>query len=149
MKKRNLHKARTRQPRHSQLARRTGELANAVPQVVAMRLGRMLGAGPLPSAGDQQEMLRMGAEKLAAFGEAWTGMAWQALAAQQQLAQWWFQTWWQTGLSGWTNPPTAGHLWLTAQQKLYEAALDTALRGVAPVHRRAVANARRLRAQAI
>ena len=92
------------------LTRRSGELANAVPQVVAMRVGRMWSAGPLPSARDQQEFYRMGAEKVEAFYESWLGMASQGAAAQQQWAQWCLQTWWKLALGGWMNPPTLGQL---------------------------------------
>ena len=51
------------------LSRHTGELAAAVPQVVAHRVGRMMAAGPLPGARDQQEFYRMGAEKVAGSGK--------------------------------------------------------------------------------
>jgi hypothetical protein len=126
------------------LTRRSGELANAVPQVVAMRVGRMWSAGPLPSARDQQEFYRMGAEKVEAFYESWLGMASQGAAAQQQWAQWCLQTWWKLALGGWMNPPTLGHLSRGAGHRWVDSMLDVGMRGIAPVHRRAVANARRL-----
>ncbi|MFT4195660.1 polyhydroxyalkanoate granule-associated phasin [Ottowia sp.] len=126
------------------LSRRSGQLASAVPQVVALRVGRMLAAGPLPNARDQREFYRMGAEKVEAFWESWLAMASQGVLAQQRFALWWFQTWWRVALGGWMNPPTVGHLSARAGRHLVDSALDVALRGMAPVHRRAVDNARRL-----
>jgi len=126
------------------LSRRSGQLASAVPQVIALRVERMLAAGPLPSARDQREFYRMGAEKVEAFWESWLAMASQGVAAQQRFMLWWFQTWWQMALGGWMNPPAMGHLTARAGRQLMDSALDVALHGMAPVHRRAVGNARRL-----
>ncbi|MDO5625971.1 MAG: hypothetical protein Q4G71_14945 [Pseudomonadota bacterium] len=130
--------------KQARLTRHTGQLARAVPQVVALRLARMWWAGPMPNARDQQEMYRMGAEKVAAFSESWLAMSAQTVAAQQQFAMWWGQTWWKVAMGGWMNPPSLGHLSSSAQQRVFGSMLDTAMRGMAPVHRRAVANARRL-----
>lgn len=126
-------------------SRRSVELAGAVPQVIAHRVGRMMSAGPIPNARDQQEFYRMGAEKVAAFGESWLAMGAQTVAAQQKFAMWWMQTWWKVALGGWTNPPSLNHLSSGANQRFFDSMLDVAARGMAPVHRRAVANARRLR----
>lgn len=92
------------------------QIAIAAPQVVAHRLTRMALAGPTPSARDRREFHLMGAEKSAAFVESWAAMWMQLWTAQQRLAFGWMQA-----LAG-----VLGH-------------------GVAPVRRRAVANARRLR----
>ena len=126
------------------LSRRTTELAGAVPQVVAARMGRMLAAGPVPNMRDQQEFYRMGAEKVEAFGESWVAMSQQAMAAQQQFVLWWMQTWWKVALGGWMNPPSWNQLSSSAQRRVFDSMLDVTMRGMAPVHRRAVANARRL-----
>lgn len=126
------------------LSRRSSELAQAVPQVVAMRVGRMMGGGLWPAAHDQQELYRMGAEKVEAFNESWQAMASQAATSQQQFARWWMRTWWDAALGGWTNPPTMGHLTASAGGHWLNSMLDISLRGLAPVHRRAVSNARRL-----
>ena len=126
------------------LSRRSTQLASAVPQVVALRVGRMLAAGPLPNARDQREFYRMGAEKVEAFWESWLAMASQGMLAQQRFALWWFRTWWQTALGGWMNPPTLQHLSTSAQQRVLASMLDVTHRGITPVRRRAVANARRL-----
>jgi hypothetical protein len=97
---------------------RAAELALAVPQVVAHRVARMAAAGPWPSARDRREFHLMGSEKVAAFHESWSAMWLQAWRAQMQFAmallQWWS---WPARI--------ADH-------------------GLKPVHRRAVANAKRL-----
>ena len=126
------------------LGRAATQVAVAVPQVIAHQVGRMMGASPLPSGRDQQEFYLMGAEKFAAFQESWAAMSWQTLAAQQQFTLWWTQTWWQVALGGWMNPPSLQHLSTGAQQRLLASLFDVAQHGMAPVHRRAVANARRL-----
>ena len=126
------------------LSRDTAQMAAAVPQVIAHRVGRMMTAGILPNGRDQQEFYMMGAEKVAAFNESWSAMSLQAVAAQQQFALWWVQTWWKVAMGGWMNPPSRQHLSNSAQQRLFDSMLDVTSRGMAPVKRRAVANARRL-----
>lgn len=134
------------QTKKAKLARQTQELAQAAPQVVAMRLGRMMTAGSVPSARDRREFHRMGAEKLAAFNESWQAMAVHSLAQQQQLMTWWAGAWWQWVAGGWMQPwTTLGQLSSGAGKQWEKAALETATRGLAPVHRRATANARRLK----
>lgn len=130
--------------KQKRLSRAATQMAVAVPQVIAHRVGRMIGAGPLPSGRDQQELYLMGAEKVAAFQESWVAMSWQTLAAQQQFSLWWMQTWWKVAMGGWLNPPSLQHLSSGAQQRLLASLFDVAHQGIAPVHRRAVANARRL-----
>ncbi len=126
------------------LTRNAVQMADAVPQVVMHRVTRMMTAGVNPSRRDQDEFYQMGAEKVAAFNESWSAMSVQALAAQQQFAAWWLQTWWRVALGGWMNPPTLQHLSSNAQRQRVNSRLDVAARGMAPVHRRAVANAKRL-----
>jgi len=126
------------------LSRDATQLAAAVPQVIAHRVTRTLAPGALLNGRDQREMVLMSAEKVAAFYESWAAMSAQTLAAQGQFAMWWMQTWWKVALGGWMNPPTWGHLSWSAQQRLLSSMLDVTHRGIAPVRRRAVANARRL-----
>jgi hypothetical protein len=71
-------------------------------------------------------------------------MVLQGSQVQQQFALWWMQTWWKVALGGWTNPPTLSSLSNGAGRNLMNGWLDVTLCGVAPMHRRAVANARRL-----
>ncbi len=124
------------------LQRQAGELALAVPQVVAARLARIAVAGPMPSPRDQREFSRMGAEKVAAFQESWVAMFSQVAQIQQQA----MMAWWGAALTPWSMS------WPKATLPLTPMSPATAIghwarvlnEGMAPVHRRAVANARRL-----
>ncbi|MEO8310458.1 MAG: polyhydroxyalkanoate granule-associated phasin [Caldimonas sp.] len=120
------------------LSVKTAELALAVPQVVAHRLLRMAQAGPRMSARDRKEFARMFAEKNSAFGESWNAMAQQALQSHRAFAT-------TLALAAFKPPSAragAAHHALAAQ--LQQAALAVLGKGLAPVHRRAVANAKRL-----
>lgn len=117
------------------LATQAAELAWAAPQVVAMRMARIALAGPVPNARDRREFQRMGSEKVAAFQESWNAMALHAFEVQQQMALQWMRAMWfpwaassQTALPAW-----------------HTFAHDVLGKGLAPVHRRAMANAQRLR----
>ena len=128
--------------RRSRLARRlaaqTGELATAVPQVMAHRLARMAIAGPKLSERDRKEFARMIAEKNSAFSESWNAMAEQALRANQALAASLARSFWAPPSLRAKAPGSA----LAAQ--LHNAALGVLGKGLAPVHRKATANAKRL-----
>jgi len=114
----------TRRSRKSKsLALQAVKLGVAVPQVMAHRLARM----------DRKEFHLMGAEKIAAFNEAWTAMAVQAFAENQKMALSVMQSLWLP--------------WLprkSTSRQLNDAALGILGKGMAPVRRRAVANAKRL-----
>lgn len=77
----------------------------------------------------------MGSEKIAAASEAWMAMATQTLVENQKLALGLVQSFW---LPGRPAGPKA------IQQHMNRAALRILGKGMAPVHRRAVANAKRL-----
>ena len=126
---------RTRKPKP--LAAQAAELAFAVPQVVAHRVTRMAIAGVSPSARDRKEFQRMGAEKVAAFSESWNAMALQALRANHQLAL----SFMQSLMFPWATPKSSVK---SASRQVSNAALGIVSKGMAPVHRRAVANAKRL-----
>lgn len=104
------------------LARQASELAIAVPQVVAHRLTRLALAGPMPHARDRREFYTMGQEKVHAFWQSWFAMGWALVEAMQQG--------WVAVLQGARVPLVDAHRILS--------------RGLAPVHRAATANARRL-----
>ena len=125
----------------ARLGTQASELMLATPQVVVHRLGRMALAGAKPSARDQREFHRMGAEKLAAFGEAWQAMTLQLLKSNQQLAASMMRSWWPTAAvrGGHRTSPMA-----QGAAAWQHAALDILGQGIRPVHRRAVANAKRL-----
>lgn len=129
------------QRKAARLGKQASELMLAAPQVVAHRLGRMAVAGPRPSAKDQHEFHRMGAEKVAAFGEAWQAMTLQMLRSNQQLAASMMRSWWPTMAvrAGAKAVPQT-----QAAAAWQNAALDILNQGIRPVHRRAVANAKRL-----
>ena len=109
-------------PRPARLAHQAAELAFAVPQVMAHRLTRLALAGPRPNARDRREFHAMGQEKLLAFWQSWFAMGWAVVESCQQA--------WLATLQG-------------ARVPLLDAEAILS-RGLAPVHRRATANARRL-----
>ena len=79
----------------------------------------------------------MGSEKIAAFNEAWTAMAFQAFRANQQLTLSFMQSLWFP----WVHPKRSAK---STSKQLSNAALGILGKGMAPVRRRAVANAKRL-----
>jgi hypothetical protein len=105
-------------------------LSVAAPQVIAMRTARMLAAGVNPTARDRRELERMGTEKMLAFWESMNAMGLEMAKAQQQFALSAMRQWW----SPWVSPWSVG----AAAAKVLE-------KGLAPVQKRASANARRLR----
>lgn len=116
-----------------QLGTRSAEMLLASGQVIAMRVTRMAAAGANPSARDRKEFLRMGSEKVQAGAQsAWAvGAQWQAIGWELWSRAWrqWLALFGGTALRG---APQLQHL-----PRLAQAAL-------APVHRAATANARRL-----
>lgn len=128
----------TRRRRASQsLVVKTAELALAVPQVVAHRVARMALAGRTLSARDRKEFELMVAEKNAAFGESWNAMVAQTVLANQALAASFFKSFLAVGRG--RNASAA-----SSAAQLQRAALGVLGKGFAPVHRKAVANAKRL-----
>ena len=119
------------------LAWKAAELAAAVPQVVAHRVTRMALAGPKLSPRDRKEFERMVAEKNAAFAASIAAMAQQTALAQQALAASWMASWLAAGRG---RQPSAA----AAVREWQAAAVGVLGKGLAPVHRKAVANARRL-----
>ena len=126
-----------RAQRSASLFAKSAQLAVAVPQVVAHRVTRMAIAGPVPSARDRKEFKRMVAEKASAFGEAWNGMALQAMLAYQALVASWLRALWVPSLDRRRSAAAVA-------AELQRAALGVLGKGMAPVHRKAVANAKRL-----
>lgn len=120
------------------IATKTAELAVAVPQVVAHRVTRMAIAGPTPSARDRKEFERMVAEKKVAFTQAWQAMASEAALANQALAQSALRTIWTP--TNWGKPAVADEF----ARQMQGATLGVLGKGLAPVHRKAISNAKRL-----
>jgi hypothetical protein len=119
------------------VAVKAAELAVAVPQVVAHRVARMAIAGPTLSPRDRKEFERMVAEKHTAFSEAWQAMASQSVRANQALAASLMRSVWSPARAPKPTPAK-----LVAQ--VHAASLGVLGKGMDPVHRKAVANAKRL-----
>ncbi len=113
------------------VGRQIGELAMATPQVMSYRMNRLASIGNWTRR-DLDELHLMGAEKVTAFFESWQAIGRQNMRFQQETA---------AGI-----PTLLSQPWLTKLTPAWVA--DHAMRalstGLAPVHRRAVANARRL-----
>lgn len=108
------------------------ELAFAVPQVITHRLTRMAFAGHTPNARDRREFHKMGAEKMEAFYESWMAMMGHAWQTQYSLMLALCFPWLQSAGS-----PSAQSLLSNFTQGMMG-------KGMEPVHKRAVANAKRL-----
>ena len=119
------------------LAAQDAELTMAVPKVMAHRLTRMALAGHTPSERDRKEFDLMSSEKSAAFLESWQAMAVQSMRANQALSMSFFRAFWSPSM---TEKLSMSNI--TAQMQ--NAAIGVVGKGMAPVHRRAVANAKRL-----
>ena len=113
------------------------DLSLAVPQVVAHRVTRMALAGAQPSARDRREFERMGTEKIAALQESWSAMGAEWWRANQRLTATLLRSFWFP----WTGA------WIHAVSRQTDGiATDLLAAGMAPLRRRAVANAKRLAA---
>ena len=128
----------TRRTRMSKsLAVKSMELAVSVPQVFAHRVTRMALAGPKLSNRDRKEFRIMVIEKHAAFAQAWTEMAVHAFRANQAFMVSVLR-FCLTPLS--YKKPSAA----SAAMQVQNAALGVLAKGLTPIHRKAVSNARRL-----
>lgn len=132
------------QEAHQHLTTQAIELSMAAPQVVAQRLTRMALAGINPSLDDHDELMLMGSEKLFAYQQSWMAMWAQAWRSQLELTE--SIALGSLALAGGTSAdgehpahhPTQVLMHVpNATAKVLSAAL-------APVHDRAMANARRL-----
>lgn len=112
------------------------EIAVAAPQVVAHRLTRMALSGPVLSARDRREFTGMVQEKQLAFVQGWVGAWGVLLRLNQSLALSAMRSFWS-----FTPLHTQAR---RSQQQVRAAASRMADEMVAPVHRKAVSNARRL-----
>jgi hypothetical protein len=113
------------------------ELALAVPQVVAHRVARMANAGPTLSARDVKEFNRMVTEKRVAFAQSWQAMATHTVLASQAMVFSFARSFWSAPRRGKITPARVA-------TQLQGLALGVLGKGLAPVHRKATANARRL-----
>jgi hypothetical protein len=122
-----------RQQKQKQIRQKTADIMASSPIVIANRLARFASPGAVTNVKDQAEFQRMGAEKVAAFYESWNAMGLEVMRVQQEWAYQSAFAWWpqHAAAKAWPSP--------------VEAALRVIDEGLAPVHRRAVANARRLK----
>lgn len=116
---------------------KSAELAMAVPQVVAHRIARMTLSGSSQTARDRKEFELMGAEKVNAFMESWNAMALQAWRSYQQITLSALHSFWNP-IFGLKKPLQS------SSSQLNNAVSSILNKGMAPIHRRAVANAKRL-----
>jgi hypothetical protein len=128
--------SRRRRRSHS-LAAQCIDLGFAVPQVLAHRMIRLAFAGSSPSRRDRMEFYLMGAEKVTAFYESWTAMASEMLRAN-------LEAWLSAAQYVWPHFLVAGRSSPAAATNFQDAALAVLGEGVGPIHRRALANAKRL-----
>ena len=120
----------------SSLVTKLAELSFAAPQVVAHRLARMALSGQTLSKRDKKEFDLMVAEKRLAFGQSWNAMAVEATRANQALAMSFFKSFWT---------PTGRKPSVRAvSSQIQRSAVGVLSKGVEPIHRKAVANAKRL-----
>ena len=119
------------------LAVKSVELAMAVPQVVAHRVTRMALAGPTLSDRDRKEFQMMVNEKHAAFAQGWSDMAMHAFRANQVL----MASMLRSFFTPFSYKRRSG---ASAAAQVQNAAIGVLGKGLAPVHRKAVSNARRL-----
>jgi len=112
------------------------ELALSVPQVFAHRVTRMALAGPQLSDRDRKEFQIMLHEKHAAFAEAWSDMAMHAFRANQAFTA--------SILPFFFPPFSYTRAAASAAAHVQNAAIGVLDKGLAPIHRKAVSNARRL-----
>jgi hypothetical protein len=120
------------------LALQSIELGLAVPEVLMHRLLRVATAGAAPSLRDRKEFRLMGIEKVAAFYESWNAMLVEFARANLQLSLSSARSFWLP----WFVQPRSSRAAFNRHQRMALAVLG---QGVAPIRRRAVANAKRLR----
>lgn len=116
------------------LGRQVAEINAVVPGIVSHRLMRLAWAGAMPSRSDRTELSRMSSEKWQAASQSAVAMTAFAMQQQMAMAQSFMHAMWApwVGMSHSSIPatnPVAGML----------------SAGLAPYHRIATANARRLR----
>lgn len=120
-----------------ELQKKATELAEAAPQVIAKRLGSLAASGPMLSLQDQQDLQEMVSEKQTAFTQSFVAMSMQMMVSQQELAMKAMKSLiWPTG--------SANANLMQAADDAQSAALDVLDKGLDPIHKTAVANAKRL-----
>ncbi len=113
----------------------SAELAMAVPQVIAHRMMRMALAGPMPSVRDCKEFQMMVNEKHTAFARAGWEMAMASFHSNHAVAASMFNLFFN---------PFSKKSSAAVGANIRNATIGVFNKGLAPVHRTAVSNAKRL-----
>jgi hypothetical protein len=119
-------------PEWSRIALQFGEMWLASLQVIAYRTTRMAAAGPMPDARDREEFSLMGQEKVQAASES--AMAFAAHLANRER---------NFGIPA-LGDVASGTAAFAAVSEMSAFVARLAGSGLAPIHARATANARRL-----
>lgn len=122
-----------------QLGRQIAEINAVVPGIVAQRMVRMARAGAAPSRADRAEMTRMSSEKWDAATQSMFAATRFTLDLQMRT----MQMVWQMAMAPWLGTPAArddGHA-----DPVGDPVAGLMHAALAPYHRIATANARRLR----
>lgn len=127
------------------LAQQTADIAFAAPQVITQRLARMALAGPIPTAKDMHEFYTMGAEKVWSAQQSWMAMNLEMARANQQMMMSMMTALWMplSGKSGMSGNTAKSTPWFSPLE-YQRAMLDIMNKGIAPIRKKAVSNARRL-----
>ena len=143
--------ARLKRRRKTGTLVKLAELAAAAPQVVAIRTSRMLAGGANPGAADRAENSRMVSEKAQAFWESMFGMAAQTVRTNQEYARsaalQWLRLWttpWSLRANRSVAQTAAALTAVPTRAQRNRAVSKLVAAAVAPVHKRATSNARRL-----
>ncbi len=119
-----------------------GETLSASQAVVGHRSKTIEAALANPLGADHAELGRMVSEKSSAFGEAGASLARDYFAIQSDLSA--QATALGRMMLGQIPTPRATQALMSRSQRIGTAALASSIRALAPVHRAATANARRL-----
>lgn len=118
-------------------AAQAAELSIAAPQVVVRRLTQLAQAGANPSAADRREFFQMGSEKVVAFSQGWMAMWMEAWKMQ-------FSFWQSLFGTAMTMPFGAIPRRRASPARTARATERVLAAGLAPIHAKAVSNAKRL-----
>jgi hypothetical protein len=129
----------------SRLIEQATELMLAAPQVIALRVAGMMAGGTRPDAKARREYHRMGLEKVVAFEQSAMAMTLQMVRVQRQWHAEWMQQWIKMLATPWWSVNLLALASALPNPGVQRAWFGVAQRGIAPIHRRATANLRRLR----
>ena len=121
----------------SKFYRQSEDVGMKAPQVMHKRLSMLAQQNPFSNHKEVREIEQMVNEKAMAFVESWQDMGMQTLIAQQHINELLFDNW----LKALFGKPIA------YDQLFYQINLETLKileKGMSPIHRRVVANAKRL-----